>query len=80
MKCPYCGSRNCSKTILGDVETAGAFVGATALGMIGKLAIGALTGGRYTPSRMNTAPLRKEVPKQYKCANCGSTFHEQDKD
>lgn len=78
MKCPYCGSGNCSKTILGGVETVGAFVASAGAGFIGKAAIGMLTGGRYTPSRINTAPIRKEIPKQYKCEKCGRTFHEQD--
>lgn len=78
MECPYCGFKKCSKTILGNVEDVGSYVAGAGVGHLGKMAIGLLTGGRYIPKHVNTSGVRKEIPKQYKCENCGRTFHRND--
>ena len=61
-KCPYCGSKNVSKTIGGWVEEG---IGAGFSTLV-KMVI-------LVP-HVNTKEFRDGMPTQYKCKRCGKTF------
>lgn len=68
-KCPKCGSRNTSTTILGDVETGGAALLAVGAGL--------LTGifNQHQAAHAGHAVMHG-CPRQYECKNCGHTWHQ----
>ena len=66
-KCPYCGSKNVSKTIGGWVEEG--------IGVAAGAGFSTLVKMVVPVPHLNTKGFRDGMPTQYKCKRCGKTFH-----
>ena len=67
--CPYCGSKNISKTTLGYIEEYGGAIAYKTIEGIIKSYVG------YDGRGVSTGQIRKNINKQYVCNTCGRTFH-----
>lgn len=66
-KCPYCGSKNVSKTIAGWAEEGVGAAAGAGFSTLVKMVI--------PVDHLNTKGFRDGMPTQYKCKSCGRTFH-----
>lgn len=81
IKCPKCGCKRVERTALGKLEKGGTY--ATAVAGIAALKLTAHFFGlrTATPSWQSVKNGTDElnVPTQFKCKNCGNTFHSSDR-